>query len=138
MARATQRTASALPATVTALRERLPTLGAEVMIARLDALQRRLRVDSAEAAMLADALSTLRTLRDDVDSVRQRYESLINAVRDAVLVLDLEGYILEANRAACLMFGHTRDVLMRMHLTAINPDLPNNPLREVDRDFDVG
>ena len=121
----------------------LPTADTMRVAARLEAELRRLDADgspsaASAASALRDALATIRTLRDDAESVRQRYVGLINAVPDAVTLLDLEGNILEANDAACAIYGRPHQLLTRLNIVDLNPDIAGDRMDEVNRTYRVG
>jgi PAS domain S-box-containing protein len=49
-----------------------------------------------------------------------QYRSIFEAVNDGLLIIDLEeGFVVEANPAACLMHGYTREEFVGMPLTGI-------------------
>ena len=122
----------------------LPTADVARVTARLQAELHRLQADGSAAlqpaiAALSDALATIRTLQDDADSVRQRYVGLINAVPDAVTLLDLDGNVLEANDAACRIYRRPREVITRLNIADLNPDLAaDERMAEVNRTYRVG
>src|SRR5688500_5563776 len=64
---------------------------------RIDALLRLLPPDAPGTAELREAQAELRALGDQSASVQHRYVGLINALPDAVTLLDLHGRILDAN-----------------------------------------
>ena len=48
----------------------------------------------------------------------QRYRSIFEAVVDGLIIHDLEtGLVVEANPAACLMHGYTREEFIRLLLS---------------------
>ncbi len=56
------------------------------------------------------------------------YRSIFDATNDGLIIIDLEtGRVVEANPAACLMHGYTRDAFIGLYLTAfIHPDSQNS------------
>src|SRR5436305_15259653 len=53
----------------------------------------------------------------------QQYRSIFEATSDAVFINDLDGYVVEANPAACAMHGYACDELVGMHRTVyIHPN----------------
>ena len=50
-----------------------------------------------------------------------RYRGLMEGAGDAILVADMEGYILEVNRRTEELFGHSRDRLTQMHQSQLHP-----------------
>ena len=138
MADATRRSAAAGEHDAEPGNEALPTADTVRVSARLEGELRRLDPAGREALALSDALATIRTLRDDAESVRQRYVGLINAVPDAVTVLDLDGNVLEANDAACRIYGRSHQALTRLNIRDLNPDLSPDRMDEVNRTYRVG
>jgi diguanylate cyclase (GGDEF)-like protein/PAS domain S-box-containing protein len=138
MADATRRPAPAGEHDAELGNDALPTADTLRVTARLEAELRRMEPGSGQALALCDALATIRTLRDDADSVRQRYVGLINAVPDAVTLLDLDGNVLEANEAACRIYGRSHQALTRLNIRDLNPDLSPGRMDEVNRTYRVG
>lgn len=53
----------------------------------------------------------------------QRYRKIFDTIADALFISDLNGKIVEANPAACRMYGYTREELIGKHaLELISPD----------------
>ncbi len=50
----------------------------------------------------------------------ERYRALLDA-REAVLVVDLDGYAIDANRSAEVLFGYGREALLGLHHTELYP-----------------
>jgi len=76
--------------------------------------------DDVEAAsQLADLAWDIADRKRSDDALReseQRYRELFEAESDAILLIDDEsGCILEANSAATLLYGYTRDELLALH-----------------------
>jgi diguanylate cyclase (GGDEF)-like protein/PAS domain S-box-containing protein len=85
---------------------------------------------SARAAVLG-AIDRLR--RHDAASlaVATRYRGLLEAIPDAVTVHNEHGDILDANIAACRLYGHARETLLASNLADLNPALPPDHVRHV-------
>ena len=60
-----------------------------------------------------------------------RYRMLFNHTADAILILDLEGRVIDVNDQACRQYGYARDELLRLHITDIDTpeDAVNAPGR---------
>jgi diguanylate cyclase (GGDEF)-like protein/PAS domain S-box-containing protein len=116
----------------------LPTLDAGSLVPRIEALLRTLPADNPGWSELQDALSTLRTLQDDANSIRERFFAILNALPDAISLHDLEGNILEANDAACRIFGRPRRELVTLNLRDLNPHVSPDRMAEVLRDYAIG
>ncbi|HEX6509421.1 MAG TPA: PAS domain S-box protein, partial [Chloroflexota bacterium] len=53
----------------------------------------------------------------------EQYRSIFEATSDGIIINDMEGFVVEANPAACAMHGYTRDEFIGMHRTAyIHPE----------------
>ena len=98
---------------------------------RLDALLRVLPAEAPGAAELREAQAALRSLGEQAASVQQRYVGLINALPDAVTLLDTDGRILDANDAACRSFRRSREEMLTLGVRDLNPNLPANRLAEI-------
>ncbi|MCA9994943.1 MAG: GAF domain-containing protein [Anaerolineales bacterium] len=49
------------------------------------------------------------------------YQSLFQGSVDPILLTDLDGYIVEANRRAINFFGYTRDSMLGLHISELHP-----------------
>ena len=79
---------------------------------------------------LADALSTVlahRSLRES----EQRYHSLVDQAADALFMIDDQGRILDTNQAACERLGYTREELLRLRISDIDPQVKPMGHKEV-------
>ena len=54
-----------------------------------------------------------------VRDAEEQYRSIFEATGDALIIADLDGYIVEANPAACRIYGYTRDELVGLHSDTI-------------------
>src|SRR5215213_6654583 len=57
-----------------------------------------------------------RAARLQAEEAQVRFRSLFEGVPDAILVVDAEGYFVEANAAACRMLGYDLDTLLTLSL----------------------
>ena len=87
----------------------------------------------------------LRRLRDhlvrlarNVAAMESRYRSLLDAVPDAVTVLDRHGRVLDANRTAVESYGYPLEELRTLSVHDLNPELPRDHMEEVWRTFRLG
>ncbi len=62
------------------------------------------------------------TERKRADLVNARYELIARYVRDPLLLVDLEGTIIEVNQAAVGLFGYSREELLMMSWHALQQD----------------
>jgi diguanylate cyclase (GGDEF)-like protein/PAS domain S-box-containing protein len=85
--------------------------------------------------LVADAVAAARDALDrverDAEAVAARYRSLIDAVPDAVTLHDETGRILEANDAACAVYGYSLERLKQLTVFDLNPDLAPSRLNDV-------
>jgi len=118
--------------------DRSPTLDPSDVVVRLEALLAALPEERVEASALREAVSTLCRLGEDVASIRQRFDVIINALPDAVCVHDLDGNILEVNDAACRIYGRSREQLITLNVRDLNPSLPADRMAQVSREHAIG
>jgi diguanylate cyclase (GGDEF)-like protein/PAS domain S-box-containing protein len=111
---------------------------AAVLIARLETLRSGLPIGSPPEKALREAVSALSGMQAEMMSAQQRLASLFDAVPDAVTVIDPDGRILDANAAACNVYGRSRDELCRMHVRDLNPTLPPDRMDQVKQTYRVG
>ncbi len=58
----------------------------------------------------------------------QRYRDIFNSATDAILILDLEKHIVDANFEACKMFGYSRDEMIGLAVQKlVRPDYRRKP-----------
>jgi diguanylate cyclase (GGDEF)-like protein/PAS domain S-box-containing protein len=69
---------------------------------------------------------------------RARLRTLLDALPDAVTVLDMQGNILDANAAAQRIFGYSLDGLCRLSVFDISPELPRDHMETVVAQHEVG
>lgn len=62
------------------------------------------------------------TDQKNAEAVKARYELIAQYARDPLLLLDLDGSIIEANQAAVLLYGYPREELLGMRLYALRQD----------------
>jgi diguanylate cyclase (GGDEF)-like protein/PAS domain S-box-containing protein len=100
-------------------------------IAALATLARERGHDPVVADAIAAARDALDRIERDAEAVAARYRSLIDAVPDAVTLHDETGRILEANDAACAVYGYSPEQLKQLTVFDLNPDLAPSRLTEV-------
>lgn len=61
------------------------------------------------------ALRDYETQQQALDASRQRYRVFFESSIDAVVLVHVDGEIIDVNPAACAMFGYSRDELVGMH-----------------------
>ncbi|MDZ4366320.1 MAG: PAS domain S-box protein, partial [Afipia sp.] len=104
------------------------TAAIDASLARFQCAIESVNGQSIPAALLAEALALIRSLADDSLAIRQRYDSLFDAVPDPVVVLDEHGILLDLNRAALASYRQPRESLIGVSIRQINPSLPANHL----------
>lgn len=77
--------------------------------------------------------------QQELEASEERYRSIFNGVRDALLVETPTGEILDVNQKACEIFGYSREVLISKEVRDLVPEeyqdkvpSPDNPYREVE------
>lgn len=114
-----------------------PTAGALLDPVPLDAWARLAELagvagaDPALPGLVAETLATQQALRGVAIAIATRYRSLIDAVPDAVTVHDEQGRIVDANVAACRIYGYERDELKALCVADLNPSLPADHMHNV-------
>jgi len=109
--------------------------GAESATTPDDAARRRalddLPADHPAHALIEQAQREIAAAQRDRDALQRRFESLFDAVPDAVTVLDVNGRIVEANASACRIFGRPREQLLGLSVYDLNPELEHGRVSEV-------
>ncbi|HEY0231412.1 MAG TPA: EAL domain-containing protein [Dokdonella sp.] len=84
------------------------------------------RPDTSAAARktLAETINTLRGQENAALAIATRHRAFIEAIPDAVTLHDELGDVLDANAAACRLYGHSRSVLLTLNLHDLSPALP--------------
>jgi diguanylate cyclase (GGDEF)-like protein/PAS domain S-box-containing protein len=98
---------------------------------RLAELAARPDADPALRALVGETLASQQALRGVAIAIAARYRSLIDAVPDAVTVHDEGGRILDANLAACRIYGYDREALRQLSIADLNPALPADHMQRV-------
>ena len=96
---------------------------AAIALKRLSETAGGLDPASAPARNLREALDAVERVLRLAASVDTRYRSLLDAVPDAVTLHDMQGRIIDANRTASRIFGHSLEELCTMSVHDLNPDL---------------
>ncbi|MEP7042693.1 MAG: EAL domain-containing protein [Dokdonella sp.] len=81
--------------------------------------------------MLAEAINTLRGQENAALAIATRHRSFIEAIPDALTLHDEHGDVIDANAAACRLYGHPRGVLLTLNLLDLSPALPPDHIRHV-------
>lgn len=79
------------------------------------------------------------TERVEHDAIVQRYELLIRRTRDIILFIGRNGKITDANEAACLAYGYSRDELLRLAISDLRaPDTRDSVSVQLEEAFSQG
>lgn len=65
-----------------------------------------------------------RRTRDALINSEDRFRTVIDQIVDSIILHDLEGQVLEVNRAACESLGYTRDELLQKDISEIEKSVP--------------
>ncbi|MCF6188793.1 MAG: PAS domain S-box protein, partial [Desulfobulbaceae bacterium] len=60
----------------------------------------------------------------DLHRSEERFRRLVDHAADALFIYDLEGKFVDVNRQACLSLGYTREELLSLGVSDIDPDFP--------------
>ncbi|NUS37927.1 MAG: EAL domain-containing protein [Lysobacter sp.] len=82
-------------------------------------------------ALLEQACNAQQAATTDAESARQRYHALFDAVPDPVMILGIDGMILDVNKAAIVAFQRARDALVGMPVGQLGQDLPKEHMARV-------
>lgn len=88
-------------------------------------------IDGGARHAVLDAVHKLRTQDAAALAVASRYRGLLEAIPDAVTVHNERGDVLDANVAACRLYGHSRDTLLTLNLVDLSPALPTDHIQHV-------
>ncbi len=87
--------------------------------------------DPGLRSLVEAAIASQNDLRGVAIAIATRYRSLIDAVPDAVTVHDESGHIIDANSAACRIFGYQREELQQLAVADLNPSLPADHMQRL-------
>ncbi|MBN8483078.1 MAG: EAL domain-containing protein, partial [Xanthomonadales bacterium] len=94
-------------------------------------LAARADADRVLAELVAELQASQHAVRGVAIAIAARYRSLIDAVPDAVTIHDENGRILDANAAACGIYGRDRDTLRQLGVNDLNPSLPHDHMSTI-------
>lgn len=90
---------------------------------RLSDFSSRKEADPELQISINDALTAYQALRGVTFAIATRYRNLIDAIPDPMTILDEHGKILDANSAACTVYGYEHADLTRLGLLDLTPSL---------------
>lgn len=67
--------------------------------------------------------------RKQAEMLQKRYQLFLQHARDAILLVNLKGCIVEANAAAQAMYGYSYDEMLGMQISALRPYAPPDLIR---------
>ncbi len=77
---------------------------------------------------IATDITDRKKAEDVLRESEQRYRDIFNSATDAILILDLEDHIVDANFEACKMFGYSRDEMIGLAVQKlVHPDYRRKP-----------
>ncbi len=98
----------------------------EALTKARDELEERVNERTAELLraneQLAQEITDRKKVEDSLRRSDERFRSLIDQAADAIFVHDFDGRFLEVNRQACTSLGYTRDELLSMSVSDVDPD----------------
>ncbi|NJO15657.1 MAG: PAS domain S-box protein [Thioploca sp.] len=65
-------------------------------------------------------ITELKQIADTLQETEQKYHLLLNRAKEAILILDNQGNVLEANRPAEMLFGYQRDELLQSNIFSLH------------------
>jgi len=79
------------------------------------------------------------------EALTKHFNYMIKYANDAILLVNMEGQIIEANEKAKSMYGYTEDEILNLHVSALRPpetrkfykDVINDIIKEGDKVFEV-
>jgi PAS domain S-box-containing protein len=89
-------------------------------------------------------LGIVRDITEQVEAeeqLREReelYRSIFDATYDALNIIDLDGFLVEANPAFCNMFGYTREELIGLHIGALAAPVSQHVVTEALETYQSG
>ncbi|MBO9663574.1 EAL domain-containing protein [Dokdonella sp.] len=92
---------------------------------------RHQELDGHARQLVLEAVHKLRAQDAAALAVASRYRGLLEAIPDAVTVHNERGDVLDANVAACRLYGHSRESLLQLNLVDLNPALPPDHIQHV-------
>jgi diguanylate cyclase (GGDEF)-like protein/PAS domain S-box-containing protein len=100
-------------------------------LAALDLARQDTAIDAGTRALLDRAHAALRTSLDETESERLRYTALFDAVPDPVSIIDLDGTVLDLNKAGMAAYRRPREEIVGKPIEVLNPDLPKDHMTPV-------
>ena len=103
----------------------------------LTSLGQQLAIGLEKARLYAETRAWAAELEQRVEArttalaaTEARYQTLFDSALDALFVLDMQGYYLDANPAACQLLGYSRDELLAMSIFSVSANAIHAPVVE--------
>ncbi|MCA9523526.1 MAG: response regulator [Myxococcales bacterium] len=84
------------------------------------------------------AVDELFAAHDQLRGSRQRFQQLFDHAADAILLHDMQGRLVEANRMTCSTTGYTRDELLTMHISEIEMTVAPDSVKGIWNRMEIG
>ena len=98
------------------------------LIKELHQTRRRLKqVENKKDGL--DAAGARQTLQDS----EKQYQTLFNSMHDAVLIYGLDKQLIDANKAACKIYGYSRKALLQMALSDVFADTKTKIAKDIQQ-----
>ena len=75
---------------------------------------------------------------EELKESEKRYRLLVESASDSIFLLAMEGSFIDANPAACDSLGRTREELLTLSVSDIDPDWPSEKLKNFLRELITG
>lgn len=103
--------------------------------ALFETIKTPMRQDDGKLLGVLGVARDITRLRETTEALREReelYHSIVSQAADGIDLVDVETLrLLEVNEAACRMMGYSREEYLALSLTATQPDLSADELRQV-------
>lgn len=94
--------------------------------------------DTTLGETIEHVIELLKQLHISKQSNLTRYRVLINAVPDAVTLHDESGRVLDANSAACVLYGYPLAELKQRRIADLSPDVPTDHMQTIWKTYELG
>jgi len=75
---------------------------------------------------------------EELKESEKRYRLLVESASDSIFLLDMNGSFIDANPATCDSLARTREEILTLSMSAIDPDWPSKKLINFLRELEVG
>lgn len=81
------------------------------------------RLDTDHCIWFCKDITQIKQAQDALEESETRFRSLIDQAADAIVVMDLDGSIVMANRSACYSLGYGTEDILKINVDALVPGL---------------